>query len=48
MKTIQLSPKDFVLFQKLANKLELIFMYWVSGGTVHVEADALALDELGY
>lgn len=48
MKTIQLQPRDFVLFQRLANKLELIFMYWVSGGVVHVEADAASLEALGY
>lgn len=48
MKTIQLTPKEFVLFKSLANRFKLIFSYAVSGGLVHVEADASSLDELGY
>jgi len=48
MKTIQLSPKEFVLFRILANHAQLIFMYWVSKGTVHVEAESSTLSELGY
>ncbi len=48
MKTIQLSPKEFVLFKILANKAQLIFMYWVTQGIVHVEANASTLSELGY
>jgi len=48
MKTVQLTPKEFVLFQMLANNLELIFMYYVSGGIVHIEADASSLEGLGY
>jgi hypothetical protein len=48
MKTIQLTPKEFVLFTILANHAHIIFMYWISQGTVHVEADMLSLSELGY
>lgn len=48
MKTIQLSPKDFVLFKTLANRIQLIFMYQVIRGEVHVEADASSLERLGY
>jgi hypothetical protein len=48
MKTITLTPKDFVLFQTLANRMELIFTYYVSGGNVHVEADITSLEGLGY
>lgn len=48
MKTIQLSPKEFINFKTLANRIHLIFVYFVSQGIIHVEADALRLDELGY
>lgn len=48
MKTIQLSPTEFVSFKALANQLQILFMYWVSQGVVHVEADAASLYELGY
>lgn len=48
MKTIQLTPKEFILFKNLANRIHLIFVYSVLRGTVHVEADALRLSELGY
>lgn len=48
MKTIQLTPKEFVLFKTLANSICLMFVYFVSQGIIHVEADALRLDELGY
>lgn len=48
MKTIQLTPKEFILFKTLANKVQLIFMYWVTQGIVHVEANASTLSELGY
>lgn len=48
MKTIQLSPKEFILFKTLANRIQLIFVYSVLHGIIHVQADALRLDELGY
>ena len=48
MKTIQLSPKEFLLFKTLANRIHLIFVYSVLHGIIHVEADALRLSELGY
>lgn len=48
MKTIQLTPKEFVNFKVLANQMRLMFVYAVSHGMIHVEADALRLDELGY
>lgn len=48
MKTITLTPKEFVLFKALANRMQLIFMYYVSGGIVHVEADITSLEGLGY
>jgi hypothetical protein len=48
MKTIQLTPREFILFKTLANRIHLIFMYQVLQGIFHVKADALRLDELGY
>ena len=48
MKTIQLTPKEFKLFQALANRLQIIFMYTVSHGNVIVEASAYELEGLGY
>ena len=48
MKTIQLTPREFILFKTLANRIHLIFMYKVLHGVFHVKADALRLDELGY
>ena len=48
MKTITFTPKEFKLFQQLANKLQIIFMYTVSHGSVIVEASAYELEGLGY
>lgn len=48
MRIIQLSPTDFIKFKTLANHFHLIFVYKVLHGMIHVEANALALDELGY
>jgi hypothetical protein len=48
MKTIQLDPREFILFKTLANRIHLIFEYQIKQSMYHVEADALRLDELGY
>lgn len=48
MKTIQFTPKEFYLFQQLANQMEILFMYTVSHGHVIVEASAYELEGLGY
>lgn len=48
MKTIQLTPKEFILFKTLANRIHLLFVYSVVHGIVYVQADALYLSELGY
>lgn len=48
MKTILLSPRDFILFKTLANRIHLIFEYQIKQSMFHVQADALRLDELGY
>jgi hypothetical protein len=48
MKTIQFTPKEFYLFQQLANQMDILFMYYVSNGLVNVEANAVELEGLGY
>ena len=48
MKTIQFTPREFYLFQQLANQMEILFMYTVSHGHVIVEASAYELEGLGY
>lgn len=49
MKTIKFTnAQEFANFKNLANQMHLMFMYWVSRGIIHVEAEALKLDELGY
>ena len=48
MKTVELSLKEFMNFKALANQIQLMFMYSVSGGKILVEADASTLHELGY
>lgn len=48
MKTIKLTPTDFLLFKQLANQGLIMFLYKVYKGFVEVEADAKALAELGY
>ena len=48
MKTVQLTAQEFMNFKALANQIQLMFMYSVSGGKILVEADASTLHELGY
>lgn len=48
MKKLTFTPTEFKLFQKLANRMQIIFMYYVSGGHVIVEASAYELEGLGY
>ncbi len=48
MKTIQFTPKEFYLFQQLANQMNILFMYYVSNGLVNVEANTVELEGLGY
>ena len=48
MKTITFTPKEFKLFQQLANQMHILFMYTVSSGQVIVEAKAYELEGLGY
>jgi hypothetical protein len=45
MKTISLTPTEFVSFKQLAT---FFFDLYVKGGFVHVTADAESLDKLGY
>lgn len=48
MKKLTFTPTEFKLFQQLANRLQIIFMYTVSHGHVIVEANAYELEGLGY
>lgn len=48
MKRLTFTPTEFKLFQKLANHMQIIFMYTVSHGEVIVEASAYELEGLGY
>lgn len=48
MKTITFTPKEFKLFQQLANQMHILFMYSVSRGSIIVEANAYELEGLGY
>lgn len=48
MKIVTFTPTEFKLFQKLANHMQIIFMYTVLHGQVIVEADAYELEGLGY
>lgn len=49
MKTIQLTPTEFKLFQKLADQMQIIFMYIeTSNGMITVEAGTCELEGLGY
>lgn len=48
MKTVKLTPREFALFQMLANEIQMLFMYTVSQGYVFVEADKYELETLGY
>lgn len=48
MKKVQLTPKEFALFKTLANRARIMFMYYVSGGDIFIEADAASLERLGY
>ena len=48
MKKITFTPTEFKLFQALANKLHILFMYTVSHGEIIVEANAYELEGLGY
>ena len=48
MKRLTFTPTEFKLFQKLANHMQIIFMYTVSQGLVIVEASAYELEGLGY
>jgi hypothetical protein len=48
MKKITFTPTEFKLFQTLANRLQIIFMYSVSHGNIIVEANAYELEGLGY
>jgi hypothetical protein len=45
MKTVSLTPTEFVSFKQLAT---FFFDLYVKGGFVHVTADAESLDKLGY
>ena len=48
MKKVELTAKEFDLFKKLANQARIMFMYYVSGGTIFVEANTTELEMLGY
>ena len=48
MKMITFTPTEFKLFQVLANRLHILFMYTVSHGSIIVEANAYELEGLGY
>jgi hypothetical protein len=48
MKTIQLTSREFVTFKTLANRMQLMFMYWISGGTIFIKANTESLSRLGY
>lgn len=48
MKTIQLDAKEYQTFKTLANKLSIMFTFFVSKGFINIEADAEALEQLGY
>ena len=48
MKKLTFTPTEFKLFQKLANHMQILFMYTVSQGFVIVEASAYELEGLGY
>jgi hypothetical protein len=48
MKKLELSAKEFALFKTLANRARIMFMYYVSAGTIFIEADAASLERLGY
>jgi hypothetical protein len=45
MKTVSLTPTEFVSFKQLAT---FFFDLYVKGGFVYVTADAESLDKLGY
>jgi hypothetical protein len=48
MKTITLTPTEFLTFKALANKISLFFDYYISKGRVVIDADAQLLNEIGY
>lgn len=48
MKTIQLNAKEYETFKAIANKLSVMFTFFVSKGFIYIEADANALEQLGY
>ncbi len=48
MKTIQLNAKEYETFKTLANKLSIMFTFFISKGLINIEADADMLEQLGY
>jgi hypothetical protein len=49
MKTVKFTDvRDFINFQRLANELQILFMYAYTKGEIVVEADAASLEGLGY